>query len=309
MSKNTVVILVASGLIHGCAWTGGKDSVSSLLNPTAIHVSPDDNSAAAKAGQIPVENYYKAMALAKPNYEQDKATLKDATAITSYIDEGLGLVDSYCLRWFRRVEDVQRKVDFDEKNFNVIRQLGTALLGIGKASSNWVTGYGALNTAYSGVAENFNGALLTGPTTRKIKTRIFALIQQSAADLRAAGGLTFAQAYTRLERHADICTFSTISEILDTSLAQTRSEIDTTSGDISTNALESSFQRDDANMRLRSFWMPQGTVNKPNEAKLRAWMQQNSLGDVPITMLINARLFAAARQKAILDLSLQEVKP
>ena len=43
-----------------------------------------------------------------------------------------------------------------QKDFNIIRQLGTALLGIGSASSSIVAVYGAANTAYSGIVETFS---------------------------------------------------------------------------------------------------------------------------------------------------------
>lgn len=311
MSNRIPVVMLLVGAVSGCAAVGGKDTAGALLNPPRIHDSADATSEAGRAGQLPIDNYYKAMRLAQPEYKDRDVVPSDPKYVKNYVEEGLGLVDAYCLRWFRLLEDTQRKTNFEEKNFNVIRQLGTALLGIGKASSNWVTGYGAANTAYSGIVENFNTAFLAGPTTKKVKDRIFELLNQSSARLlTAADTLSFAQAYNRLERHAEICSFAMVIEVLDSSLAGTESEIDTTTGRIITRplqTLQSSFEADETSARLTNFWMPQGKFDDLNERTLVRWMQQNGLGQVPLAMLVNSRLYSEARRKAVRELAIPEV--
>lgn len=111
-------------------------------------------------------------------------------------------------------------------------------LGIGKAIPNWVKGYGAVNTAYSGIAGNVNESILAGPTTTKIKSQVLEMLRQSEVQLRkeapATGGtLTFAQAYSRLEMHADTCTYSTVRDLLDTTLATAAARRNPVTGKIS----------------------------------------------------------------------------
>ncbi|MPZ43251.1 MAG: hypothetical protein GEV05_07610 [Betaproteobacteria bacterium] len=227
-------IAIAVAFLSGCALPGSRGRAE-LLNPRPIHVSADPASDAAKAENIPADSYYKALELARTTYSEASATRKDAGAIANYVDEGIGLVNAYCLRWFHRIDDVRRQVDLEGRDWNIVRQLGTAILGIAGANSNWVAAYGAGNTAYEGVLQNFNDSIVAGPTTKKIKGRVFALLEESASVLRtqgAEGSLPFPEAYSRLERHADICTFSTIRELLDSSLAQTQSTIDAKTGEI-----------------------------------------------------------------------------
>jgi hypothetical protein len=214
MNAKRLFLMAIVGMTSGCALTSGSDR-QSLYNPPGIHPSAALQSDASVPGQVPIAQYYKALTDA-----QEKNATKEV--ISDFVDKGIGLTSAYCLRWFQRLDDVQRRVDLQEKNFNVLRQLGTAFLGIGKAIPNWVTGYGAVNTAYSGIAENFNEAILAGPTTTKIKSQVLEMLRQSEVQLRKeAGGsnFTFAQAYSRLELHADTCTYSTVRDLLDTTLA------------------------------------------------------------------------------------------
>ena len=220
--------LVMVGALSGCALTSSADR-QSLFNPPGIHASTDEKSGAVVAGQIPITQYYAAL-----NTAQDKA--KGADEISDFVDKGIGLTSAYCLRWFQRLDEVQRRLELQEKDFNVIRQLGTTFLGIGKAIPNWVTGYGAANTAYSGIAENFNEAILAGPTTAKIKSRVLDMLQQSETTLRQdADGkrLTFTQAYNRIELHADTCTYSTVRNLLDATLGATQANRNPATGQIS----------------------------------------------------------------------------
>jgi hypothetical protein len=238
MNTRLALCVAAVTALAGCALPGKRERIE-LLNPRPIHTSADSNSNAARAGEIPVESYYKALELARTRYTETTAQRMDSAAIQNYVDEGIGLVDAYCLRWFRRLDDVQRQVNIEGGDWNIIRQLGTALLGIGSASSNWVALYGAGNTAYEGIRQNLSESILAGPTAKKIKGRVFALLQQSASELRQeAQLLPFPQAYSRLERHAEVCTFATVRELLDSSLAQTQSEINVETGELRSSPRE-----------------------------------------------------------------------
>jgi hypothetical protein len=292
--KTAIILLALSALaLAGCM----TDRTKSLLNPPGIHVSDDEKSDAAKVGLLPAVQYYAALEAAK-----DKSG-PDAT-IPVFIDKGIGLVSGYCLRWFQRLDDTQRIVALQQKDFNIIRQLGTALLGIGSASSSIVAVYGAANTAYSGIVENFNEAVLAGPTTAKIKGQMLEMLKQSEDKLRAdQARLTFSQAYSRIELHADTCTYSTVRNLLDASLASTQAKRDPETGKITSERVESTYQFDDASAKLQNFWRPAGTTNAANQKALSDWMSKNSL-TVSIVMLINTPEYALFRSKAIKDLKL-----
>ena len=228
MNVKSLLLLVPVGLTSGCALTSGSDR-QSLYSPPGIHPSTTVESDASISGQVPIAQYYAALTAAQ---------VKGSTEIFDFVDKGIGLTSAYCLRWFQRLDDVQRRMNLQEKNFNVLRELGTVFLGIGNAIPNWVTGYGAVNTAYSGIAGNFNESILTGPTTSKIKSQVLAMLRQSEVELRkdvpATGAtITFTQAYSRLEMHADTCTYSTVRGLLDTTLATADASRNPVTGKIS----------------------------------------------------------------------------
>lgn len=231
----------------GCAFINPKlDEVSRLMNPQRIHVARDRDSEAYKASQLPIEDYYKAMRLARPEYTEKPVEAspgrgfaaqgtvvtavvkKDRELIVNYVDEGIGLVDAFCIRWFQSLDDVSRLARYEDKNVNIITQLGTALLGTGGANPNIVAGYGAGTTAYAGFFDNFNTSFLTGPTSSIIKGHMDVTMRDAAAKLRRDvndESFTFKQAYSGLERYADICTYNTVKAIIDNSLNATRTDI------------------------------------------------------------------------------------
>lgn len=290
-------LLALLGTMTGCALTS-KAERESLFNPPGIHPPAVVTSDASIPGQIPIAQYHVALNSARQNE-------KDAAAISAMVDKGIGLTSHYCLGWFQRLDDVQRKLDLQEKDFNVIRDLGTALLGIGKAIPIWVAGYGAVNTAYSGIVANFNEGVLAGPTTAKIKAQVLDMLQQSADALRRdASGLTFSQAYSRIELHADTCTYSTVRNMLDSTLASTKSKRDPETGKITSERVEASYQFDDASAKLHAFWQPKGVLSPANQATLMAWMKLNDLEPIGLTVFIRGQAFGSARTKAVKDLNL-----
>jgi hypothetical protein len=230
------VILIVSIFAVGCApFDKRKDQTAGLLNPPKLHGAYDKDNAAYKAAQVPIDDYYHALDLAKSTYTVDSSgkttavTIADQNKIKNYVSEGIGLTDAYCRRWFQSLDDMQRLLAFEDKNVNVISQLGTTLLGIGKANANIVTGYGASNTAYAGFSENFNSAFLVAPTAAKVREHIESAMKAEAVQLRTdSASLNFKEAYTRLERYASFCTYAQAKEIVNTALSLTKTELNAT---------------------------------------------------------------------------------
>jgi hypothetical protein len=244
----TIKIMVSLVILNlqGCAWIDArKDDQAALLNPRKIHVASDSSSAAYMASQIPVSRYYEALKLAQSTYavERNAGEERFMTGINpsaqryveNYVNEGIGLVDSYCLRWFQRMDDMSRLLAFQNKSVNVISQLGTTLLGLGSASANWVAGYGAANTAYAGMSENFNGSFLVAPNSSKVKDHIQSAMKQEAENLRyASSTMSFIEAYNAVERYADLCTYNRAKQIVDASLELTKTGIDANTDQVKT---------------------------------------------------------------------------
>lgn len=232
--RRLVALLAASTVLvlQGCgALSSRKDDTASILNPRKIHTAFDTQSAAYKAGQIPVSDYYAALELARSKYQVEstgavtKVAKADQGLVENYVSEGIGIVDAYCYRWFQGLDDTSRLLAYQNKNVNVITQLGTALLGIAGATAALVTGYGAGTTAYAGLSENFNSAFLVAPTASKVKEHIVSVMNAESAQLRSdAPALNFKQAYSRLERYADLCTHARAKEIVDTALDLTKTQ-------------------------------------------------------------------------------------
>lgn len=243
MSRRIVAFVVATSVsLSGCSIFGSrKDDIASVLNPRKIHDAYDQDSKAYQAGQIPVADYYDALELARSKYARKEGSgtagfsQADQPLVVNYVSEGIGLVDAYCRRWFQGLDNTSRLLAYQNKNINVITQLGTALLGLGGASSALVTGYGAANTAYAGASENFNSAFLVAPTASKVKDHIESVLASEAQALRAdAAKLQFKEAYTRLERYADLCTHARAKEIVDSALDLTKTQIGTVTKQVET---------------------------------------------------------------------------
>lgn len=230
ISSFAPALLVACGTIDR-----HKDDTAALLNPPKIHGAFDTSSRAYKAALVPIDDYYNALSLAKSAYATDASgkvtdvAAADQEKIQNYVSEGIGLVDSYCGRWFQSLDDMNRLLAFQNKNVNVISQLGTTLLGLGSANTYFVTGYGALNTAYAGASENFNSAFLVTPTASKVKEHIESVMKDEAEQMRTdSASLNFKQAYNRLEKYAGYCTHARAKEIVDTALNITKTELNAT---------------------------------------------------------------------------------
>lgn len=173
---------------------------------------------------IPAARYVRALAEAESVEQATPAQLR------SYADSGVALVQVQCLRWFALLGNRQHVKDFEDANYNVIRQLGTALLGIGKASPLVVATYGATNTAYEGISNNYESAFLGAPNGKKVKQQVMRLLEEQEDKVyEAAGreGATLLTVYRRLEKYADICTHSTAREIVNTALDQGTATITT----------------------------------------------------------------------------------
>lgn len=237
-----IATLSFSIVLVGCSILDSrKDDTASILNPRKIHVAYDVHSKAYLAGQIPIADYYASLDLARSKYDGKDGTgvtdvsQADQRFITNYISEGIGLVDAYCRRWFQGLDDTSRLLAYQNKNVNVITQLGTAFLGIGGATSAFVAGYGAGTTAYAGLAENFNSAFLVAPTASKVKEHIESVMASESSRLRAdSGTLSFKEAYSRVERYADLCTHARAKEIVDQALDLTKTQIGATSKQVET---------------------------------------------------------------------------
>lgn len=219
--------------LGGCTLVNTRET-SSLLNPHKIH---EDRNVLSKdahnAALIPIDDYYKSLQLAKTVYKGDvnsvtEFNMAEQKYVVNYVNEGIGLVNSYCRRWFQEIDDAQRLLTLQDKNVNVISALGTALLGIGKANANVITGYGAANVAYTGYSDNINTTFLVAPSTTRVKEHIEVLMNAEADKLLKDANdkqINFKQAYTRLERYAGFCTHSQARQIVNNALEVTQTEL------------------------------------------------------------------------------------
>lgn len=226
----TIALVLLCVTASGCAMMEkNHDRLASVLNPKKIHTAASDSDAASRAEEIPIDDYYNALQLARTKYTATDILKSNSSLIENYVNEGIGLADAYCRRWFQKLDDMNRMLAFQTKNVNIISQMGTTLLGIGHASASWVTAYGASNTAFAGVSENVSGAFLVAPTSARVQEHVDTLMSSEATALRAKSStLTFKEAYSELERYADYCTYSRAKQIVDAALSITTTNLNNT---------------------------------------------------------------------------------
>jgi hypothetical protein len=260
-----------------------------LNNPPRLHDEVSEQMGAKGAAERQIKAYYEALEAA------EKAP--DATKLAKYIDEGIGLVDSHCLRWFQRLDDYERDIQFRGKETNVITQLGTALIGAARLHSDVTTLYGAGTTAVAGLRSNRLEGLVIAPAAKGVKSKVMTVMAQRAGELRAATPASLPQARGQLEAYADLCTYSSAKSLVDKSVDAARPAV-SPSGEFRIVS-EGSFGTDDAKLALRQRWKPDGkNVDRRAEAKLRAWLDQE-LGEVSITSFLNRASYAPLRSRAL----------
>lgn len=250
----TLIVLVLSIALAGCsAMTNpfsGQGAYAGLNPPRAhVHTPGISNTDPLKkasekiheAEVEPLRQYFLAFEKAK---KVDETALKEnrstgvertpaeVNAMYDYANAGIAMVDSMCLRWFHNMMESQLRLNYTTANRNVIKDLGTTLLGIGAASKDVIAVYGALNTAASGWEQNVSQAFLLAPNANKIKTHVFMAMTQRAGGIKSGlvpknpkSRATFAEVYSDLEQYADLCTQHTAREIMNTALDQTKTQV------------------------------------------------------------------------------------
>jgi hypothetical protein len=216
-----LVLLVA--LCSGCATFSDRiyKDQEKLLNPARL------NETTAKSGRV--HN-------AETDYSSTPAKHADRLAIVDYVDAGIGLTYAYCRRWFHVVGDTKRRRDIGEQDFYIIRDATATLLTMAGASKAALEVIGLANTTISGMAGNFDDAVLTAPAQRKVQVKVMEMLSSVAVPLRdRSATLTFLQAYTELEALADICTFGTIKDAVDDALSVTTTTVHPVSGAITSS--------------------------------------------------------------------------
>lgn len=331
MNVRLMLAGIAALAMSSCALMDtGKQQRALLLNPQRANATPDnrpaDNASRAFAAQeVMVKAYYKSMALAQTDYDAVPVRRATPETIADYVNEGIALNTAFCRRWFTRVDNTQRQYDWSARDVNIITALGTTLLGAAEASAKTVALYGAGITAGAGLADNFNSALLTAPSQKNVEQKIMAMLNTYAVRLREeARSMTFAEAFTRLETHADICTFATIRDVVNTSLTQTEQHVDSTGG-IQTRpsaaaraaimasvappaAVTSAYVKDDSGERIAHYWAPADVVDQAHQDQIRAWMTAHGV-NISIAFFAHARLYEAARKQLVADLAIPAVAP
>lgn len=228
---------LAAGLA-GCAGMG----LQSELTPAPLHRQdlpgaaelPTDAQARAQQEKLARQSY-EASAEVAVAYFKALAAAKDKpdgkAEVANYVRQGVALVQLHCVRWFGRIEERQQRSELDTSNYNVISNLGTALLGLGGASEALTAGYGALGVAWTGFNANIGSAYLAAPNAANVKRLTLDAVDSRAAQLLGTAPKPqvpahFAEAYVALERLAGICTHAEVKRLTNKTVEQSKVEAD-----------------------------------------------------------------------------------
>lgn len=232
--KAIAAITTSFFFLSGCT----SLSTGGISNPTPIHMDGklpsviDDNnleqkaiSAEAALGYL----YYDSLNIAKaPNASPEE--------IKNYVKTGTKLVETYCVRWFRKLGDAQRKLEFSNNNRNVISQLGTALIGVGRLHSDLTAAYGATNVAMASFSENVNASFLIAPNSENVKNLVMQAVKARSDQLNNASSAAlpkdFPTAYADLEQMADICTYAEAKKMATQAVDNSKAEVNNETGQV-----------------------------------------------------------------------------
>jgi uncharacterized protein YceK len=240
-----IVSVFALLLLSGCSTITNyfsPDSNYSGISPPPLHTYDTKHPAKdipistvaekIKIAEVtPYSQYYAAMDIAK----LPTATTSD---IQIFLKTGVTVVNVSCLRWFKSLSEAEIRFNFSQSGQNVIQDLGTTLLGLGKANPLIVGAYGAGFTAVNGFEKAFSQSFFLAPNANKVESHIFSSLDQQAIEILGSADPTkpnkyaasFSDAYLALERYGDICTQQTAKEIINSSLDQTKTTISADQG-------------------------------------------------------------------------------
>lgn len=268
-----LAVMCYAMILAGCAAVQNPfttDKTFAGISPPSIHRKDDagrykvkmkgvDEIQILQAEAKPFVDYYAALTAA--------ATVTDPgtrqAIIDDYLLKGITVVNISCSRWFNSLAESQARLAFSQNNQNVIQNLGTTLLGFGKATSATVGTFGAIFAGLNGVQDNFSQSFLLAPNANKVKEHIFTALDQQAAELKTSASqksradqkrqtavkpTTFTEAYMALEKYADICTQQTSKEIVNSALDQTTTQIQSGRGNKIVTASSQNQENEDANI-------------------------------------------------------------
>jgi hypothetical protein len=232
--RRALSLLLITMLVGACA----SDPARELSNPRALHRFGDLPQSfdpknldhrSIEAGRELAIRYYVAM-------DKAKAPGAPQAAIDEYVAAGIALVEVHCLRWFSAVAEAQRNLQLVDTNRNVISQVGTALIGIGRLHPDVTAVYGVANTAFAGFNANLNNAFLVAPNSESVK-RLTMQAVRARAELLAGQNSTlrptrFDTAYAELEKLGDVCTYSEVKRLTTQSVDQSKAHADQNTGEI-----------------------------------------------------------------------------
>ena len=192
----------------------------------------DDLKAYGDSAATPLVNYFAAMRNAYPTVTDscDRQKVECAKAalpanLENYMSAGIGLVNDYCDQWFEVLERSEKRLNYEVQNDNIIKQLGTTLLGIGGASRVIVAGYGAFNTATAGFEDSFKGAFLFAPSANRAHVLVKAALVAKAEQLQQkfvssnAHKPVFIEVYNDLVSYGEVCTDATARRLITDSVS------------------------------------------------------------------------------------------
>ena len=286
--------------LQGCAQLGRHpDGESTLANPPRWHDEHADRKDARDAAEVQVKAYYAALTAAE-------AQPANQAAILALTDHGISVVDSHCLRWFQRLEEYDQAAAWGVKDFNVISQLGTALLGVARLSADVTTVYGAGMSAISGLQSNRQEGLQIAPASSDVKTKVQAVMRERATALRATPPATAAIARNELERYADLCTYHSARRLVAKALQVSEVRADADGQFRVTNSVPINYLRDEATIRLRKAWKPDGkTIDPVVDELLKAFLKKEGHTG-SISQFLYSKDLAPLRERAMQSIDLPE---
>ncbi len=325
----------ASLLLQGCAQLGRMpDGGSVASNPPRLHDERSASTAAKAAAELQIENYYQALTSAlapkgapsvAPSTPRPPASPASAAStplpspplppvstsqpadFKPLLAQGIGLVDSYCLRWFQRLEEYDQAMAWGQKDFNVITQLGTALLGVAKLSSDVTTLYGASTSALSGLNANRQEGMLIAPPASDVKTKVLDAMTLRSKALMSEDFMYVSQVQVALERYADLCTYQSARRMVSQTLKSAEVEKVSSTGEITVRQ-PNNFMPDTSTDRLRNAWKPDGkTISKHADAALKEFLKERKQDHLSISELLYDKAHAELRQGAAQALGLSNL--
>ncbi|WP_130471530.1 hypothetical protein [Candidatus Magnetaquicoccus inordinatus] len=144
----------------------------------------------------------------------------DSRLAKEFLKSGIATVNIVCKRWFDKMGEKERKIDYNQSVFNSVSDFGIGLLNLSNPSADLMlglsTGKGTINT----ILDKYEDSFLLAPSSVVVQERISEMMAKAATEIdKDSDSFDYLGAYQTLVNYESLCSYGKAKSILDKTLS------------------------------------------------------------------------------------------